>query len=198
MAHGAAGILAFLSLAALDGRTVDGQHAAINDLCTWFSRWRQESTEGTWWPQWLTRDDLRSGYPCQPRPRRPSWCYGATGIARALQLAALATGDPHHQREAEDALVACFADSQLARITSVGLCHGIAGVYQTATRAAADALSSEISRRLPGLAAELASRPSGLAEPGVLTGNTGTRLVLETVGSTTAPRSGWDACLLIT
>ncbi len=91
-----------------------------------------------WWPHWITRAELRAGRP-QGRPRAaPSWCYGSTGIARALQLAAIATGDRDRQDAAETALAASLADDQLDRATDAGLCHGLAGLYQTAYRAAQD------------------------------------------------------------
>ncbi|MGI5213398.1 lanthionine synthetase C family protein [Plantactinospora sp. CA-290183] len=203
MAHGAAGLLALLSLATRHGRVVDGQTEAIDALCDWFDRWRQDSDDGSWWPQWLTRDDLRTGRPSQRGPGRPSWCYGAVGIARALQLAAIATH--HHRRRAtaEDTLAACLTGRQLRRITDTGLCHGIAGIYQTAYRAARDARTPTIGQQLPALA-ETLSRHAAATEDdptndaGLLTGSAGARLTLETASHTTPPRSGWDACLLIT
>lgn len=201
MAHGAAGLLAFLALAARRGVVVDGQGEAIEGLAAWFDRWRQDSPAGPWWPQWLTRGDLRTGRPTQPGPGRPSWCYGAVGVARSLQLAAIATGDPTRRRAAEDAMAACLSDRQLRRITEAGLCHGIAGVYQTAYRAAHDAGTPAIRQRLTALAAALAQH-AAIARPtaalGLLTGDAGVELALETTRHATPPRSGWDACLLIT
>lgn len=196
MAHGAAGILAFLSLATLGGSIVQGQRTAISYLQAWFDRWRQESGEGPWWPQWLTRHHLRTGHPGQPGPGRPSWCYGAA--ARALQLSALATADRHHQQEAESTIAACLTESQLERLASASLCHGTAGLYQTARRAAADALTAAISDRLPSVAAKLTAFGARPRQPGFLTGDAGRRLALETARHAAPPRSGWDACLLIT
>lgn len=202
MAHGAAGLLALLALATARGCVVDGQGAAIALLTGWFDRWRQDCADGPWWPQWITRDELRTGHPAQHGPGRPSWCYGTVGTARAQQLAAIATDDPRRREAAEDALAACLTDKQLGRITEAGLCHGMAGVYQTAYRAARDARSPAIGRRLPVLAARLAQHAASLGdqgdEGGLLTGGTGVALALETTRHTAAPRSGWDACLLIT
>lgn len=197
MAHGAAGILALLSLAASLGRAVSGQLDAITYLQDWYERWRQDEPGGAWWPEWLTRSDLRSGRPAQPGPGRPSWCYGTPGIARALQLAAIATGDRHLQAEAEQALAACLSGPQLARLTGPGLCHGLAGTYLTAVRAAEDALTPAIGCQLPGIAARLAALPATGTSPGLLTGSTGTRIALEAARRSTPPVSGWDACLLI-
>jgi hypothetical protein len=120
------------------------------------------------------------------------------GIARALQLAASATADVRRQHDAEEVLAACLSDRQVARLGSPGLCHGIAGLYQTAARAAADALTPAISSRLPGLVAALADRGTWPARPGLLTGSTGARLALETARDDAVPRSGWDSCLLLT
>jgi hypothetical protein len=200
MAHGAAGLLALLSIATRQGVVVDGQAEAIEALAAWFDRWRQDSADGPWWPQWLTRENLRTGHPSQPGPGRPSWCYGAAGVTRALQLAAIATNNSAGRRAAEDAMVACLSDRQLGRITEAGLCHGMAGVYQAAYRAACDAGTPAIRERLPAVAAAL-TRCAATAEagnaPGLLTGDAGVGLAVETVRRKTS-RTEWDACLLIT
>lgn len=46
MAHGAAGLLALLSIATRRGVVVDGQAEAIEVLAAWFDRWRQDSSDG--------------------------------------------------------------------------------------------------------------------------------------------------------
>lgn len=197
-AHGAAGILAFVSLAAIGGRTVDGQHEAIAVLCDWYDRWAQDTPDGRWWPEWLTLSDLRADRPGQRGPGRPSWCYGTPGIARALQLAAIATADPARQAAAEQALAASLAPERLATLTSPGLCHGLAGAYQAAARAAADAITPAVARRLPGAAAALtATASTSTGSTALLTGDTGTHLAAETARRSTAPISGWDTCLLL-
>jgi lantibiotic biosynthesis protein len=176
---------------------VPGQLAAIGWLRDFLARWRQDSPDGPWWPQWLTLDDLRSGAPGQRAAGRPSWCYGAPGIARALQLAAIAADDSNGQADAEHALAACLSPPQLARLTGPGLCHGTAGLYMTALRAAQDAITPEIGQRLPAVAALLAAHAHRTDGTGLLTGAAGVRLALEAARSGT-PRSEWDACLLIT
>lgn len=197
MAHGAAGILALMSVCARHEITVDGQHDAIRFLTRWYASWRQESPHGPWWPQWLTLANVRDATAGQPGGRRPSWCYGAAGIGRALQLAAIADGDRTAQAAAEQAVAACLRSAQMALLTEPGLCHGQAGLYMTAMRAAHDACTPNIATRLPALAALLV-RPAGTAEDGgLLTGPSGVRLALEAVRNG-PPRSGWDACLLIT
>ena len=198
MAHGAAGLLAFLALATRHGHEVDGQRDAIATLTAWFDQWRQNTDGVPWWPHWITRAEHRAGRPHQPGPGRPSWCYGTPGIARALQLAAIVTADPDRQDAAETALAASLTDNQLDRLTEPGICHGLAGIYQTAYRAAHDARSPGISRRLPALARRLTRYGESIPPDGFLTGRTGLGLAQETHRSARPPRSGWDTCLLIT
>ena len=192
---------------------MDGHREAVETICAWLDAWRQDADTGPWWPQWITRDELHTGRPRQRGPLRPSWCYGTPGIARAHQLAAIATHDVAHQERAESVLARCLSDpAQLDRITDGGLCHGWAGVHQTAWRAAQDARTPEIRGRLPRLADHLGS--SARAEPyqrtgqvgrdirtadprGLLEGFAGLALALQTAAHDASPITSWDACLLI-
>jgi hypothetical protein len=201
LAHGITGPLALLSLALLRGIAVDGQIEAIGEICAHLDAWRHDDEYGPWWPQWITRDECRAHRTSQAGPQRPSWCYGTPGIARAQQVAALAIGDAARQRQAEYALSACLSDpAQLARITDIGLCHGWAGLYQTAWRAAQDALTPTISARLPDLAGLLVRHAETAAcnQQGLLDGAAGLALALHTATDAMPPISGWDSCLLIT
>ncbi|MFG1697691.1 lanthionine synthetase C family protein [Nonomuraea fastidiosa] len=200
MAHGAAGLLALLSITTRQGVAVDGQSEAIDRLCAWFDRWRQDGRTGPWWPQWITLPELADGRLRQPGPPRPSWCYGTPGIARALQLAGLALDDVARQQQAEHALAACLNDpAQLRHLTGPGLCHGVAGVYQTAWRAARDARTPSINARLPFLAGLLNQHAVTTKNDGsLLNGAAGLALALHTSAHQTPPHSGWDSCLLLT
>lgn len=200
LAHGIAGPLALLALAQRHGAVVDGHADAIGQICAWLDTWRQEGDRGPWWPQWITRDELRTRRPVQPGPLRPSWCYGTPGLARAQQLAGIATGDTARQHTAEHALACCLSDpAQLSQITDASLCHGWAGLFQTAWRAARDARSPEITACLPHPTDRLIqhARPDLAEGTGLLEGRAGLALALHTAASTTPPASGWDACLLI-
>ncbi|MFB4284831.1 lanthionine synthetase C family protein [Nonomuraea sp. MTCD27] len=196
-AHGITGILALLALALRDDVAVDGQADAIRRICACLDAWQQDGETGPWWPQWITREDLECGRTRQLGPGRPSWCYGTVGIARAQQLAAIALGDTTRQRLAEHALAACLRDpAQLAYLTGAGLCHGVAGVYQTAWRAARDALTPDIAACLPTLAAML-DQADVHADDSLLTGSAGLALARNTAARNAPPHSGWDTCLLI-
>ncbi|MDX2757308.1 lanthionine synthetase C family protein [Streptomyces europaeiscabiei] len=197
-AHGIGGPLLLLARALHEGVRVDGQEDAIDTLLHWLDTWRQDGPAGPWWPEHLHLGELRTGRPAQRGPARPSWCYGTPGIARAGQLAALARRDPARQHLYEDALVRCLTDpDQLSKITDTGLCHGWAGVYQTAFRAAHDASTPALRATLPDLAAALTRHAQPGGDPGLLQGAAGTALALTTAAHDAAPTSGWDACLLI-
>lgn len=201
MAHGIAGPLALLALAKKQGVVVAEHDAAIGAICTWLDEWRHDDGRGPWWPEWITEAELRDGGLQRSGPHRPSWCYGTPGLARAQQLAALATGDTGRRRMAENAFARCLSDhAQLDRVTDGTICHGTAGLFQTAWRAAADAADSAISAHLPQLHAMLdhamPAAPSG-QNIGILNGAAGIALARHTAESATAPSSGWDACLLI-
>ncbi|MBA9003063.1 lanthionine synthetase C family protein [Thermomonospora cellulosilytica] len=199
IAHGITGPLALLAQAMRAGITVDRHADAIHGICAFLDTWRQDTDTGPWWPQWITLDDLRTGRPSQPGPARPSWCYGTPAIARAQQLAAIATGDPHRRQFAEHALAACLSDpDQLGQIVDTSLCHGWAGLYQTAARAAHDALTSRISASLPYLTEMLIHRAATRCQAaGLLEGQAGLALALHTAAHTEPPISGWDTCLMI-
>jgi len=200
LAHGITGPLALLALAKRRGITVDNHLDAIERINAWLDTWRQHDDTGTWWPQWITHQERRTGRPAQTGPGRPSWCYGTPGIARTQQLAALATSDLNRQQLAEQALATCLADPrQLARIGDLSLCHGWAGLLATAQRAAVDATTVGLASHLSHIADQLLRHTATLTQlgDGLLEGRAGVALALSTAGAGAPPQSGWDACLLI-
>jgi lantibiotic biosynthesis protein len=199
-AHGITGPLALLSQAARRGLIVKGHREAIETIFTFLDSWRQDSPAGSWWPEWITVGELDTGRCKQVGPERPSWCYGTPGIARAGQLAAIATGDISRQAVYENALLACLDDAtQRTRIIDAGICHGAAGLFQTVWRAANDATDQRLRDRLPGLADDLVrlAQDESTVGPGFLLGRAGCALAVQTAATDAAPISGWDACLLI-
>ncbi|WP_443063628.1 lanthionine synthetase C family protein [Streptomyces sp. NBC_00663] len=213
MAHGIGGVLALLALAARSGAPVDQHHQALRTILAWLDRWQDGNARGPIWPYWVTRDELRTGHPAPSPPRRPSWCYGAAGLARAQQLAAIALGDTDRQLSAENALVAALTDTvQLHATTGNGLCHGFAGLAHVAARTADDAHPStagQLRAAIPALltlpcppgadpdetAIEIADDKD--AGPGFLDGAAGIALALMAPATQAPPRTSWDACLLI-
>ncbi|MFI5480324.1 lanthionine synthetase C family protein [Streptomyces rubiginosohelvolus] len=199
-AHGIAGPLLLLAQAMRRGPTVHGHQDAMLTICAHLDAWCQHGDSGPWWPEYISRRDLDRRRPHKNTPARPSWCYGTTGIARAGQLAGIALRSPTLQKFYEDALYRALSDpAQLALVTDSGLCHGWAGIYQTAHRAAADALDPRLhtlAERL-GDALITSGQPCSSSAPGLINGAADTALALTTCASQQAPSTGWDTCLLI-
>ncbi|MFE9682787.1 lanthionine synthetase LanC family protein [Streptomyces sp. NPDC006285] len=159
-----------------------------------------------WWPDLITRTEHQRGELQRLGPGRPSWCYGTPGIARAQQLAGLALGDRDRQHQAEQALAGCLADNQqLAQLTDASLCHGWAGLVQTVSRAAPDAIDDELTTRLPGLNTRFNEHVDHRCPPdstALMDGTAGIHLVRLTdpVNNpvNTAVTAPWDRCLLLT
>jgi hypothetical protein len=202
VAHGICGPLALLANSHRQGISVNGQLEAITTICSWLDAWRIDTDAGTRWPYMITRSELIS-HPTQilhsGARRRPSWCYGTAGIARSLQLAALALNDTTLRAIAEEALVGTLVDpTHRTLIVDASLCHGYAGLACIAAHAAADAAEPTASR-LHALTAELLDRAAVQpvpATPGLLEGTAGIALaILDSITETTVPC--WDAFLLI-
>ncbi|OLE28789.1 MAG: lanthionine synthetase [Catenulispora sp. 13_1_20CM_3_70_7] len=183
VAHGAAGPLALLSLAANQGVTVDGQLGAIDVYARWLETYGSS--------YWTTRDQV--GDPAPAPASRPSWCYGTFGIARARQLAGIARGEQGRRAAAENAVNDALADPRvLGLIRDAGLCHGWAGLLTVTRAVAAD--SPEPARFAPAITDLERRTRSGLfnlVKPGFLEGRAGAELALS--GTST----GWTRALLI-
>jgi hypothetical protein len=187
VAHGIAGPLAVLALALRQEVKVPGQPDAVEDFASWLDRYEHG--------YWITPDQLPAPSSDDPQDLRPSWCYGALGLARTRQLAALALGDDTRRQASEDAAFQALADpARLATVTDASLCHGWAGLL-TIARAIAD--DSPDPGRFTALAVSLNGRLvtslDHLPKPGFLEGRSGARLALE--GADTI---GWTRALLIT
>ncbi|WP_327074429.1 lanthionine synthetase C family protein [Kitasatospora purpeofusca] len=198
MAHGITGPLALLALARRAGASVDGHTDAMLRILGWLDALRQTAPGGPWWPQWVTKDEHRLQTVLHDGPRRPSWCYGTPGLARAQQLAAIALGDNRRKRAAETALLRCITDpAQLEQIGDAGLCHGAAGLLHTVHRVAQDAdRPDQFTAQLPDLRA-LVRAQAPARQPGFLDGTAGTALALHATDQGGTPATGWDACLLL-
>ncbi|MFB8180448.1 lanthionine synthetase C family protein [Streptomyces sp. NPDC055966] len=224
LAHGAAGPLALLSLCWTRGLRVPGQDTAVRRIASWLMSWRQEDRQdadaGPWWPGTVTADqELAPAMPSVERGR-PSWCYGTPGIARALQLAGTALGEDEWQDNAARAMRALFSHpDRLRGLEDAGLCHGLAGLMQTAGRMAADLDDASLSARADELAERLCARfdpssafgfptvpapphrPEPLDSPAYLEGAAGVALALHDRITRPPASDGddlpWDAALLL-
>jgi len=202
IAHGVSGPLALLALAHRAGYTVTGQDDALAEGITHLTTWAQPlDGSGTGWPEYLPLHAYRKGPAPGAAPGRPSWCYGTPGIARALQLAALALHDDTARRLAERTAFHAITDPrQTGQITETSLCHGWAGLLLTVGRIASDAARPDLAGALPALHNRLTTDVGQhrIAEhTGLLTGNAGVLLTLHTLTTARPVDLGWETCLLL-
>ncbi|MEK8142386.1 hypothetical protein NKH18_07420 [Streptomyces sp. M10(2022)] len=167
-AHGITGPLLLLAQALRRGITVNGHHEAMWTICEHLDVWCQLSPSGPWWPEHISRRDFGRGRPTTT-PHAAELVLRNHGHRTGRATRRARPARPDLQAFYEDALYRALTDSeQLAHVTDSGLCHGWAGIYQTATRAAADALDHRLQtlpRRLGDTLAAHA-QPCGLPRPG--------------------------------
>jgi hypothetical protein len=196
LAHGIAGPLAFLAIAAAHGHAVPGQSDAVTTAATWLLNRRTH--HGTW-PAHVPGNILQSPNAPAPltRSRRDPWCYGNAGIGNALIHAGTATHEETFTDGGRFALeVIARRSPQQWDTYGAGICHGTAGVLLTA-----DAHHHTHLRRQARDATVFLSTAAGAdptrADPGLLTGTAGTALALSRSDRHSDGLS-WTAMLLLT
>ncbi|MFF9915873.1 lanthionine synthetase C family protein [Streptomyces sp. NPDC013457] len=213
LSHGVAGPLALLSLAWREGTVVDGQREAIELLVDLLQRWTYDSEGGPLWPPHLTLERWAAGPDIPPPRQRPSWCYGAPGISRAVQLAGLALDRAEWLELAHHSLLPFITtDPDSWHIDNPNVCHGWAGMMhllavlnehigdERLTGLVDDMAARTLAGFRPeyrfGFRATLTSAPQGTDVPAFLEGATGTALALDAYadGRTT---TAWDMALLV-
>jgi len=181
MAHGISGPLALLALCHRRGVVVEGHGEAMHRIVTWLLSRRGVDDHGPFWPALVPLEHevacTVDGLP----PSRVAWCYGAPGVARAVQLAAAASGEPAWADEAEETLRAAFRrPREKWGIRDASLCHGSAGVLHTTAL-----VLGRDADVLPDLCDHLLAQRDGPTvvtvppnRPGFLDGTAGTLLAL--------------------
>ena len=192
LAHGIAGPLTFLAAAHQAGHTVPRQPDAIRTAAEWLLTWQ---TPEHLWPPHISGDLLDSAekaVPARISGRTTAWCYGTPGIAAALASAGRAISLSALNHTATDAMSALAARPPEDWDTEgTALCHGSAGILQSALRLSCRTLAERAAHRT--LDAASTSQPNGF-----LTGRTGTALALATFGGLIPqPADAWDCLILL-
>ncbi|MDG4791770.1 lanthionine synthetase C family protein [Micromonospora sp. WMMD1102] len=212
LAHGICGPLALLSLAWRAGVRVPGQDEAIARIVDWLLVWREPDVAGRYWPAVLSLANLQRRPASLPRARS-AWCYGAPGVARAIQLAGLALGRADWTAVAEESTRSLLANLDADHgVIDAGLCHGWAGLLHLTRLIGIDAGDRSIVEGASQVVARIvdnydpqapfafrAARPGAepVDTPGYLDGAAGIALALHSYLSGTKPVTGWDAALLV-
>ncbi|WP_414170294.1 lanthionine synthetase C family protein [Streptoverticillium reticulum] len=207
LAHGIPGPLALLALAHREGVVVPGTDDAMRHIVGWLRKHRlQDGGTASSWPACLDPEHGHGRDGVHAPRSRSAWCYGAPGVARALQLAGLALGEPGWQREAVDAVLAVLERPRREWELPDGMiCHGTAGLLQVVTRMAQDGGDARLHAALGPLAGEVLAHRDPAREfvfsslCGFLEGAAGTALALadHLAGPVTDGGLPWDAALLI-
>jgi lantibiotic biosynthesis protein len=221
LAHGAPGMLAFLSLVRSCGLPLARLDEAIVVIADWLSANRLDDEWGVNWPTAVPLEEVESAADSQLRPRersdwtggpsRSAWCYGSPGVARSLWLAGQALDRPDYRDLAVSAMEAVFRRPVPARmIDSPTFCHGVAGLLAIALRFARETRSPLLVMESQKLVTQLldAFQPDSLLgyrnleyggnqidQPGLLDGAAGVALVLLTAATAVEPT--WDRAFLL-
>lgn len=213
LSHGVAGPLALLSLAWQQGAVVDGQREAVERLVGLLQQWTYEGESGPYWPPHLTIEGWAAGPGVAPPRQRPSWCYGAPGVSRAVQLVGLALGRAEWLGLAHRSLLPFLTtDPESWCVDDPNVCHGWGGLMHLfavlnapiGDKRLTDLVDDMAARALAqfrpgyrfGFRASLTSAPQGTDVPAFLEGAAGTALALDAYanGRTT---TDWDMALLV-
>ncbi len=153
LAHGVAGVVAAMSIAKEAAVPFGSrEEQALRLLSDWLVA---ERTDDEWGPNWPfhVATDVPSSVVSQS-----GWCYGPAGIARALELASNALGDPGYSEQAREALLGIAARPPAhRRLPGPGICHGRAGLLTVLS-------ASEHAAVEPGLVDLMASLRQGLVD----------------------------------
>jgi lantibiotic modifying enzyme len=200
VAHGVAGVIAFLASAYSTGAGCEETGRLLADAVGWLRARRVPSF----------------GYPAFFRPGEPptgrsAWCYGNPGVAIALMSAGRAADQREWVQESLDLL-----DSDASRtpaeckVTDTSVCHGsmgLAHLYNRAFQATREPRFAGTARRWAefalakqrapgkGIAGFFDSTEDAGGDPGLLVGAAGAGAVLLALVSASRPR--WDGALLL-
>ncbi len=208
VAHGVAGIIAFLAEVRAAGIETRQTSALLDPAVAWLLDQRIDGGEGPCFPALAAPGIDRA-------PSRLAWCYGDAGIAGALLHAARCTGEASWEREAIDIARGSLGWSpERSRVVDATLCHGAAGLAHIYNRffqstrleefhgAAVAWYARTLGLRRPGQGVggflargEAEGRMDWVAEPGFLIGAAGIGLGLLAAVSPGEP--AWDRLLLL-
>ncbi|MFJ5922287.1 lanthionine synthetase C family protein [Kitasatospora sp. NPDC092948] len=214
LSHGVAGPLMLLSLAWRDGIRLPGHQEAVESAAALLTHWAVRDEHGAYWPNHLDLTEYLAGPDTWRKPAGwPSWCYGAPGVSRALQMAGAALDRPDWTAVARDSverLLAVPADDW--GVIDHALCHGWAGALHQLGRLNEHFTDPRIDRRRDEIAARLLDafdpeapfglrfsmtpKPFASDVSGYLDGAAGVALALDSYATGGTPHD-WDMPLLL-
>lgn len=129
LSHGITGVLAFLSIAMLQGIEISDQRRAIETVAHWIQMKRKKYKNRFFWDTMISFEEEVSGDFIVEHKSRDAWCYGTPGVARALYLAGKALQNESIQECALETFISIFASTREEwNLPGPTMCHGIAGL----------------------------------------------------------------------
>ena len=210
LAHGVPGVIALLALIRNAGLCLPRCDRLLRGAVAWLLAQELPAGAGSRFPAFFSE-------PCPPRPSRGAWCYGDPGVAAALLLAGVQTGERAWVDTATRiALEVARRPPETQGVRDASVCHGAAGlahllnrIYQaTGERELAEAACYWLRRTLEMRRQSsdkngyrfLVATPDGTGlewrgDRGLLTGTAGVALVLLAAATPVMP--AWDRMLLV-
>ena len=156
LSHGITGVLAFLSIAALRGVTVEGQKEAIERVSSWLKERRRIHRGAYFWEMSIAFENDKSISTKMPFVGRDAWCYGTPGVARTLLLAGKALGKEELKKFALDSFRSVFSRSREEQyLPGPTFCHGIAGLLMITALMARDTQAEDLQDNVSSLQKQL-------------------------------------------
>lgn len=193
LAHGQAGVIAFLSGVRSAEIEVEGADALISDTVRWLLAHRQKkgALGAAEFPEMVERAG-------QGGESRNGWCYGDLSVASALIQAGESSDVAEWKRSALDvARNSTFRTVENARVEGAALCHGAAGVghlYNRLAQRTGDPVLRQAARFWLVRALEIHAAAPERAR-GLLEGEVGIALAFLAAVTTIEP--SWDRLMLL-
>lgn len=127
MAHGIAGCLSFLSIALINGISVNGQKESINNILNFLYKYKMEYNKATYFPEIIRLEEYINNDINFSKKKNLSWCYGMPGIARAVYIAGCALKDNFYKDDAVNMILSSYEEGDENMFILPIFCHGLSG-----------------------------------------------------------------------
>ncbi len=145
LSHGISGVLAFLSMAMIQGIVEEGQQEAIEKIASWLMTKRGKASNRFFWPNCVSFEDEVSNHQEALVRSRDAWCYGTPGVARSLYLAGQALKDEDLKSDALLSFLSIFRSPEKEwGIPCPTFCHGLSGLLLITHLMAKDTQSHQL------------------------------------------------------
>jgi lantibiotic biosynthesis protein len=210
LSHGISGVLSILSIASIKGYEIEGQKEAIRSISNNLIHLNYKFT----WPSFIDLDIYQNKKFINKKTNNAGWCYGITGISRALWLSGVALNDNQLKDFSIVSLKRMIDQWDSLSIPTSTLCHGYAGILQVINRMYLDSEDDTLREFSSYLAREIIDKFFHDSEPFLFVNkeivenkiyqfhhisflNGASGICLSLLGIVSNPTLSWDEALLI-